>query len=228
MTDIVAAIREVQNNIEIARNKSPRAASSVLLLAVTKTQPPKKMAYAEKAGLTDFGENRVQELIAKYEDFPKINWHLIGHLQTNKVKYIIGRTVLIHSLDRIALAEEIENRSAAAGLTTNALVQLNIAEEETKHGIHEEELDDFLLTMADYPHIRIQGLMTIGPYVEEAEEIRPVFAELRRLYFRKKEKTLPHLDFRYISMGMSNDYQIAVEEGANIVRIGSAIFGSRG
>lgn len=228
MTDIVVAIREVQNNIEIARNKSPRAASSVLLVAVTKTQPPKKMACAEKAGLTDFGENRVQELIAKYEDFPKINWHLIGHLQTNKVKYIIGRTVLIHSLDRIALAEEIENRSAATGLTTNALVQLNIAGEETKHGIHEEELDDFLLAMADYPHIRIQGLMTIGPYVEKAEEIRPVFAELRRLYFRKKEKNLPHLDFRYLSMGMSNDYQIAVEEGANIVRIGSAIFGFRG
>ena len=165
--------------------------------------------------------------MSKYEEFPNINWHLIGHLQTNKVKYIIGRTVLIHSLDSIALAQEIEKRSAAAGIITSALVQLNIAEEDTKSGLHEEELADFLEAMTDYPHLRIQGLMTIGPHVEAPEEIRPVFAQLRKLYQREKQRALPHLDFRFLSMGMSYDYAIAVEEGANIVRVGSSIFGAR-
>ncbi len=224
---IAESIAKVRENIAKAQANSQYAASSVLLLGVTKTQTVEKMRLAEQAGITDFGENRVQEMMSKYEEFPNINWHLIGHLQTNKVKYIIGRTVLIHSLDSIALAEEIEKRSGAAGIITNALVQLNIAEEETKSGIHEEELADFLEAMADYPHLRIQGLMTIGPHVEAPEEIRPVFAELRKLYERETQRDLPHLDFRCLSMGMSYDYPIAVEEGANIVRVGSSIFGAR-
>jgi PLP dependent protein len=225
---IVDAIREVQRNIEAARERSVWAAPKVLLLAVTKTQPLEIMSTAEKAGLTDFGENRVQELMDKLQFFPKINWHLIGHLQTNKVKYVVGKTVLIHSLDSIDLAAEIEKRSAAQDLITHALVQLNIAEEETKRGLQAEELADFLAAMRDYPHLQIQGLMTIGPHVDEQEEIRPVFAELRRLFLREKGKGWPHLDLRYLSMGMSYDYQVAVEEGANIVRVGSGIFGARG
>ena len=224
---IAESIETVKENIARAQAASQFAAPSVLLLGVTKTQTIEKMRQAEAAGITDFGENRVQEMMSKYDEFPQINWHLIGHLQTNKVKYIIGKTVLIHSLDSIALAQEIEKRSAAADLVTNALVQINIAEEETKSGIHEDELADFLQAMADYPHLRIQGLMTIGPHVEAPEEIRPVFAELRKLFEREKQKALPHLDLRYLSMGMSYDYPIAVEEGANIVRVGSSIFGAR-
>ena len=135
---IAESIATVRENIARAQAASQLAAPSVLLLGVTKTQPVEKMRLAEEAGITDFGENRVQEMMSKYEEFPNINWHLIGHLQTNKVKYIIGRTVLIHSLDSIALAQEIEKRSAAADIITNALVQLNIAEEDTKSGLHEE------------------------------------------------------------------------------------------
>ena len=224
---IAENIVEVQRKIEEAKSRSAHAASDVLLLAVTKTHPVEMIKEAADFGLRDFGENRVQELNSKYDFFPEINWHLIGHLQNNKVRQIIGRTVLIHSLDSINLAEEIEKRSAAAELITNCLVQINIAEEETKSGIHEEELADFLISMADYPHIRIQGLMTIGPHVEAAEEIRPVFAQLRKLFIREKAKNMSHLDLRYLSMGMSYDYDIAVEEGANIVRVGSSIFGAR-
>lgn len=220
-------IREVQHKIAAARERSEFAADSVLLLAVTKTHPVELIKEAADFGLKDFGENRVQEMNSKIDFFPDINWHLIGHLQTNKVRQVIGKTVLIHSLDSIPLAEEIEKRSAAADIITNCLVQINIAEEETKSGIHEEELKDFLDAMADYQHIRIRGLMTIGPHVEAAEEIRPVFAELRKLFIREKERALPHLDMRFLSMGMSYDYDIAVEEGANIVRVGSSIFGAR-
>jgi len=224
---IAENIVQVQKNIEAARAKSEFAAPSVMLLAVTKTHPVELIKEAADFGLKDFGENRVQELNSKYDHLPGINWHLIGHLQTNKVRQIVGRTVLIHSLDNIPLAQEIEKRSAALDIVSNCLVQINIAEEETKSGIHEEELTDFLEAMADYPHIKIQGLMTIGPHVEAAEEIRPVFAQLRKLFFREKAKNMPHLEMKWLSMGMSYDYTIAVEEGANIVRVGSSIFGAR-
>ncbi len=220
-------IKKVQADIEAARERSRFAAPSVLLLAVTKTHPVELIKEAAAFGLKDFGENRVQELNEKYDHLPGINWHLIGHLQTNKVRQVVGKTVLIHSLDSIPLAQEIEKRSAKAELVTDCLVQLNIAEEETKSGIHEEELADFLEAMADFPHIRIRGLMTIGPHVEAKEEIRPVFAELRRLFLREKERGLSHVDMRWLSMGMSYDYDVAVEEGANIVRVGSSIFGAR-
>jgi pyridoxal phosphate enzyme (YggS family) len=224
---IVEAVRQVQENIAAAQSRCAIDAGPVLLLAVTKTKPVELLAKAIEAGITDFGENRVQELISKYDSFPDANWHLIGHLQTNKVRQIIGKTVLIHSLDRLSLAQEIEKRSAQADLITNALVQINIAEEDTKSGIHQEELADFLSALADFPHIRVQGLMTIGPHVFDKEEIRPVFRCLRELFDEYKSKGWQHLDFRFVSMGMSYDYDIAVEEGANIIRVGSSIFGSR-
>ncbi len=225
---IEQSIKEVEAKIKQAQARSERAAASVLLLAVTKTKPIELLAEAAKSGVNDFGENRVQELIIKYDTFPDINWHLIGHLQSNKVKYIIGKTKLIHSLDSIALAAEIDKRSAAAGLVTNTLVQINIAEEDSKSGIAEDEVADFLAAMADYPHLKVQGLMTIGPHVYDPEEIRPVFRRLRELFDQYQQQSMEHLDFRYLSMGMSYDYEIAVEEGANIVRVGSSIFGSRG
>lgn len=220
-------ISEILKNIEIARANSPRAAKEVHLLAVSKTKPIEDIREAWAAGQTWFGENRVQELVPKQEALPEAKWHLIGHLQTNKVKYIIGKTELIHSLDNIGLADEIEKRSAAAGLITDCLVQVNIAEEEQKSGLYVPKLASFIDAMADRPHIRIKGLMTIGPVVDDPEDIRPVFAELRRLYDRERARQLPFVDFEWLSMGMSHDYHIAVEEGANIVRVGSSIFGAR-
>ena len=220
-------ISSILRNIEEARSRSPRAASEVHLLAVSKTKPIESVMEAWEAGQKWFGENRVQELVPKHEALPQAQWHLIGHLQTNKVKYIIGKTALIHSLDNSGLADEIEKRSAAAGVVTDCLVQVNIAEEEQKSGLYVPELADFIDAMADRPHIKIKGLMTIGPIVEDPEDIRPVFAELRRLYDREKSRALPFVDFKWLSMGMSHDYQVAVEEGANIVRVGSSIFGAR-
>lgn len=220
-------IKNILGNIEDARLRSPRSAKEVHLLAVSKTKPIEAVLEAWDAGQSWFGENRVQELVPKQEALPAAQWHLIGHLQTNKVKYIIGKTALIHSLDSIGLADEIEKRSAAAGLISDCLVQVNIAEEEQKSGLYVPELAGFIDAMADRPHIKIKGLMTIGPIVEDPEDIRPVFAELRQLYEREKSRDLPFVDFQWLSMGMSHDYQIAVEEGANIVRVGSSIFGAR-
>lgn len=220
-------IKQILGNIEAARLRSPRAAKQVQLLAVSKTKPIEAVMEAWNSGQKWFGENRVQELVPKQEALPDAEWHLIGHLQTNKVKYIIGKTALIHSLDNIGLADEIEKRSAAAGLITDCLVQVNIAEEEQKSGLYVPELASFIDAMADRPHIKIKGLMTIGPVVEDPEDIRPVFSELRRLFEREKARDLPFADFQWLSMGMSHDYHIAVEEGANIVRVGSSIFGAR-
>ncbi|MDO4842847.1 MAG: YggS family pyridoxal phosphate-dependent enzyme [Phoenicibacter congonensis] len=220
-------IKQILGNIEAARLRSPRAAKQVHLLAVSKTKPIEAVTEAWNSGQKWFGENRVQELVPKQEALPDAEWHLIGHLQTNKVKYIIGKTALIHSLDNIGLADEIEKRSAAAGLITDCLVQVNIAEEEQKSGLYVPELASFIDAMADRPHIKIKGLMTIGPVVEDPEDIRPVFSELRRLFEREKARDLPFADFQWLSRGMSHDYHIAVEEGANIVRVGSSIFGAR-
>lgn len=221
-------LAQIRQNIAAARERGAYAAPEVALLAVSKTKPLNMIEQAYAAGQTRFGENRVQELLPKQEALPQAEWHLIGHLQTNKVKYVIGRTRLIHSLDRLALAEEIEKRSAAQGVSTDCLVQVNIAGEDSKSGLLVPELADFLLAMAGFPHIRVRGLMTIGPLMDDAEEIRPVFAELRRLFQREAGRGLAHIEMRWLSMGMSHDYTLAVEEGANMVRVGSSIFGARG
>ncbi len=217
----------VQKNIGLARERSPYAAPLVKLLAVSKTHPPELIMEAHRAGQNCFGENRVQELTAKIQALPALEWHLIGHLQTNKVKYILGKTALIHSLDRLELADELEKRGAAQNLVTEALVQLNIAEEDSKSGLCVAALADFLDAMADYPHIHIQGLMTIGPLSGTGTEIRQVFRELRLLRDREKAVNRPFLEMEALSMGMSGDYEIAVEEGASLVRVGSIIFGNR-
>ncbi len=225
--NIAENIAVVRKNIEEAQKKGSHAAEKVLLLAVSKTRGPEMIAEAAQAGLIEFGENKVQELTEKYQLLSGLSWHLIGHLQTNKVKYIIGKTKLLHSLDSLGLAAEIEKRSAQAGLVTDVLVQLNIAEEDTKSGLMVPDLALFLEKMQAYPHVHVRGLMTIGPNVTDNQQIRPVFAELRRLFIREKARELPHCQMEFLSMGMSNDYPIAVEEGANIVRVGSSIFGQR-
>ena len=224
---ISESIAVIQQKIKEAQSRSPYAADNVLLLAVSKTRSVDMIQQAMAAGLRDFGENKVQEWMGKYESLPQVNWHLIGHLQTNKVKYVIGKTKLIHSLDSLPLETEIEKRSQQAQVETDVLVQVNIAEEDSKSGLLVPELPGFLEKMADFPHVKVKGLMTIGPNVTDLNQIRPVFAELRRLFLQEKARALPHCVWQYLSMGMSYDYPIAVEEGANIVRVGSSIFGPR-
>ncbi len=229
--DIVLNLEEVRQNIAAAQARSPFASQEVKLVAVSKTVQPEVIRYAVEDGARDLGENKVQEILAKYEALPDtVNWHLIGHLQTNKVKYIVDKVVMIHSLDRLELAKEIEKRAAAIGRVMPCLLQVNIAEEESKFGMKEEDVADFCAAMKDYPHIQIMGLMTIGPFVGPAE-IRPVFRRLRELAAETeaemKKSGFNHIKMQELSMGMSNDYQVAVEEGATMVRVGSSIFGAR-
>lgn len=217
----------IKKEIAEAQSRSRYAAADVELLAVSKTKPVAMIEEAYAAGQLNFGENRVQEILAKAPLLPYVHWHLIGHLQTNKVRQIIDKVDLIHSLDSIELAAEIEKRAAAKDINVAALVQVNIAEDEHKFGIKKEELGDFLLAMTDFGHLQIKGLMTIGPFCENPEAMRPVFKAMRLLFEQTKTTAPPNIQMQYLSMGMSHDYMIAVEEGANIVRVGSSIFGVR-
>jgi len=225
---ITVALSEVHYNIAKAQAASKNAAKHVTLLAVSKTQPLTAIETAAHSGQLQFAENRVQELLLKQEALPHLQWHLIGRLQTNKAKHIVDKIALLHSLDSLALAAELQKRCAAINRHLPVLVQVNIAEEAAKAGIPPVEVADFLDKMADFPLLHVQGLMTIGPIVDNPEEIRPIFAELRHIKEREVTRNLPHLNLHHLSMGMSGDYTIAVEEGATIVRVGSGIFGARG
>lgn len=222
-------IKTVQCNIAGVMTNFPEfAAPSVKLIAVTKTLGTDKIKAAVDYGIRDLGENRVQEILDKYSVFPAdIRWHLIGHLQTNKVKYIADKVYMIHSLDSLKLAEEIEKRAAAIDRVIPCLVQVNIADEDTKFGLKKEDTEDFVKEMIHFPHIAVEGLMTIGPHVDDEEQIRSVFRELRQLKEELNAKALPAVKMRELSMGMSGDYQAAVREGATMVRVGTTIFGSR-
>ena len=224
---IKESLSEVRANIEDAKKRSPLSKNDVLLVCVTKTVSAERIKEVVDLGEIDLGENRVQELMSKYDELPGVSWHLIGHLQTNKVKYIVDKVKMIHSLDSIELAREIEKRAALLDITVPTLVQVNIAEEESKFGLKEDSVKDFLIDMSEFPHLRIQGLMTIGPFLSDPEELRPVFRSLRLLSENMSSLNLPHIEMKYLSMGMSNDYQVAIEEGANIIRVGSSIFGKR-
>ena len=206
--DIVLNYREIMDNIEAARKNGEHSAEAVQLVAVSKTVDVENIKYAVDAGAKVLGENKVQEIQAKYDYLPDVKWHLIGHLQTNKVKYIVDKVEMIHSLDRMSLAQEIEKRFGAAGRVIPCLIQVNIAEEESKWGMKEEEVLDFCKAMVDFPHIQIKGLMTVGPFVSQ-EEIRPVFARLRQLRDEVAEQIkdldLPNVEMKELSMGMSHD-----------------------
>lgn len=225
----------VAENISIVRQKIKEAAirggrnpETVKLVAVTKTVEPSIMEEAFNEDVLMFGENRVQELLRKYPVFEnRVEWHLIGHLQTNKVKQIIDKTALIHSLDRISLAREISATAQQREITVPVLVQVNISGEESKYGLAPDEVFDFLTEIVTYPGMRVLGLMTIAPLVAVPEETRPVFRGLRQLAQQIRDRKFPGVDMHWLSMGMTNDYEVAVEEGANLVRIGSGIFGPR-
>lgn len=218
----------VEKNIDEALKKSGRVGDKVHIIAVTKTVGVDRINEAIELGLIDIGENRPQELVKKYDIIGnKANYHMIGHLQTNKVKTIIDKVTLIHSLDRISLAKELNKRARKNDIIINTLIQVNVAEEESKFGLKVEEVIPFLEKILKYDNLRVKGLMTIAPFVEDPEETRWVFRELRRLSEVIKGKEYNNVEMEVLSMGMTNDYQIAIEEGSNMVRIGTGIFGQR-
>ena len=221
-------IISIKKDIEDIREKSNRK-EEVNLMAVTKTVDVDKVLEAIDAGITDIGENKPQELSRKYDVIgDKVRYHLIGTLQTNKVKYIIDKVYMIHSLDIIALCEEIQKRAEKIDKVVNCLVQVNISKEESKHGLEENEVIDFVKTVsANYKNINIKGLMTMAPFTDDEDEIRTVFKGLKNLSLEIKKLNLPNVEMNNLSMGMSHDYKIAIEEGATIIRVGTSIFGER-
>lgn len=199
-----------------------------ILIAVSKTKPVELIKEAYEAGARDFGENKVQELVAKYDEFPKdVKWHLIGHLQTNKVKYIVDKAYMIHSVDSLKLAKEISKEAVKHNRTMNILIEVNVAQEESKFGVSVDECEGLVLEIAKLPGVIIRGFMTVAPFVEDSEENREVFKKLKQLYVDIKSKNIDNTNIDCLSMGMSGDYEVAIEEGATYVRVGTAIFGER-
>lgn len=221
-------LQEVEERICEACKKSGRDRSEVRLIAVSKTKPVEMIQEALSCGIRDFGENKPQELKEKQEQLPKdIRWHMIGHLQRNKVKYVVGRAAMIHSLDSLRLAQAIEEEAAKKNLIMPVLVEVNVSNEASKFGITPKDSIPFIESIAKFPHISIQGLMTIAPFVENAEENRKYFEKLRKLSVDIKGKNIDNVNVCNLSMGMTGDYQVAIEEGATMVRVGTGIFGSR-
>ncbi len=218
----------VQNRIEEACKRCGRDPKEVTLIAVSKTKPAKMITDAYEAGVRDFGENKVQELCDKYELLPDdIRWHMIGHLQRNKVKQVIDKAVLIHSVDSVRLAEQIEEEAAKKQICVDILLEVNAAKEESKFGFHLEETEQAIRHISLFPHISIKGLMTIAPFVENSEQNRPVFKKLNKFYVDMQRKNIDNVNMNMLSMGMTGDYEIAIEEGATLVRVGTGIFGTR-
>lgn len=223
--DNIASIKKVMEEAAVRAGRNP---DELLLIAVTKTRSPEEINMAIAAGITDVGENKVQEILDKYEKVDPVRWHMIGHLQTNKVKYIIDKVSLIHSVDSIRLAREIDKRAAQHNKVMDILIQVNAAEEESKFGIRTEETGQMVREILEScPNVRIRGLMSIAPFEDDPEKVRGYFKEMAELYDEYRAIEHERLDFRYLSMGMSNDFPVAIEEGANAVRIGTSIFGER-
>ena len=220
--------QSVEARIQAACDRAGRSRKEVTLIAVSKTKPVEMLQTIYDAGSRDFGENKVQEMCDKIEQLPTdIRWHMIGHLQTNKVKYIVGRVSLIHSVDSLHLAQEIEKQAAKLDVIVPILIEVNIAEEESKFGIHKEETISLVREVATLPHIRIQGLMTIAPYVENPEDNRTYFRGIKQLSVDIARENIDNVSMDCLSMGMTGDYEVAIEEGATMVRVGTGIFGER-
>ncbi len=229
MSTISKNISLVRENIATACKKSGRNIEEVTLIAVSKTKPVDMLKDAFDAGAIDFGENKVQELCDKIEHFQNehMNWHMIGHLQTNKVKYIVDKVCLIHSVDSIKLALQIDKEAAKKGVIANILLEVNVAEEESKFGLTCENVEDLVKEISKLSNIRVKGLMTVAPYTENAEENRVYFRKLKQLSVDIKTKNIDNVSMDILSMGMTNDYMIAIEEGSTHVRVGTGIFGDR-
>ena len=221
-------LQDVEARVAAACRRAGRAREDVTLIAVSKTKPIDMLEEVYAAGTRDFGENKVQEMMDKYEILPKdIRWHMIGHLQRNKVKYLIGKTELIHSVDSLRLAQEISRQSVKHGVTTDILIEVNVAGEESKFGTGCEEAVDLVEAAALLPGIRILGLMTIAPYVDDPEDNRLYFKELKKLSVDIARKNIDNVRVDILSMGMTGDFEVAIEEGATHVRVGTGIFGER-
>ena len=199
-----------------------------MLIAVSKTKPLSDIEALIRIGVTEFGENKPQELKEKYDTVSQpVHFHQIGHLQTNKVKYVIDRAVLIHSVDSMHLAEQIQKEAEKHAVTAQVLIEVNAAEEDTKFGVTIAETEDLVRSISKLPNVHICGLMTIAPFVEDPEENRPVFRAMKQLLLDIKSQKIDNVDMNVLSMGMTNDFEVAIEEGATMVRVGTAIFGER-
>ena len=221
-------LEEVREKIRQACQRSGRREEDVTLISVSKTKPVEMLKEAYEAGSRDFGENRVQEIMEKYGQMPEdVRWHMIGHLQKNKVRQVIDKAVLIHSVDTVELAEQIEKDAAKRDLTVDILLEVNVAEEESKFGVRTEEVEAAVMKIKEFPHVHIKGLMTIAPFVSNSEDNREVFKKLYQLYVDIRSKNIDNVNMSVLSMGMTGDYEVAVEEGATMIRVGTGIFGAR-
>lgn len=253
---LIDNIKDIENKIEAACKRVGRDSSEITLIAVSKTKPASLIVEAYDCGMTHFGENKVQELTKKYDELSdtlgnKVNWHQIGHLQRNKVKYIVDKVELIHSVDSLRLAEQIEVEATKKKVLSDILIQVNISGEDTKDGLEPDEVLPLIEKVSKFPHIRVRGLMTIAPYCINPENNREYFKNLRDLYIDIKSKNIDNNDkekkwdyykhisdnidyeknfsdyFNILSMGMTGDFEVAIEEGATMVRVGTGIFGKR-
>lgn len=221
-------LAETERKIQEACRRSGRDPGEVTLVAVSKTKPAEMIQEAYDLGQREFGENKVQELTAKHEVLPQdIRWHMIGHLQTNKVKYIVGKVCMIHSVDSLKLAQTISREAVKQNCTVPILIEVNVAGEESKFGVSLGEAEELVRQAAALPGLKVSGLMTIAPNVSDPEQNRPVFKRLKELSVDIEAKNINNVTMNVLSMGMTGDYEVAVEEGATIVRVGTGIFGQR-
>ena len=221
-------LEEVEKRIQAACERAGRDRSEVTLIAVSKTKPVSDIREAMECGIKVFGENKVQEIRDKTEEIKEpLDWHMIGHLQTNKVKYLPGKVCMIHSVDKMSLAEEIEKQAAKNDLVMDVLCEVNMAGEDSKFGLTPSEAPDFVRKIAEFPHVRVRGLMTIAPYTEEPESNRIYFRDLRKMLEALRAENIDGTQLDTLSMGMTGDYEVAIEEGATFVRVGTGIFGER-
>jgi len=227
--DIKENIDGILNRVKASAIRSGRKPEDITVIAVSKTVDSDRAKEAIEAGLENLGENKVQEFINKYEQLSNLNikWHMIGHLQKNKVKYIIDKAELIHSVENLDLAKEIDKRAKQHQIVSNVLIELNIGEEDSKFGLNAENVFDFVKDMEQFENIKILGIMTVAPYCEEPEDIRWLFKKMKEIFDSISKMELKNTNMKYLSMGMTNDFEVAIEEGSNIVRIGTAIFGAR-
>ncbi|HHX67400.1 MAG: YggS family pyridoxal phosphate-dependent enzyme [Miniphocaeibacter sp.] len=219
---------EIQNNIKNIKDELS-INRDITLIAVSKTVDSQRVLEAYNHGQKEFGENKVQELVKKYEEINNsdVIFHMIGHLQTNKVKYLVNKVKLIQSLDRLSLLKELEKRGKNNNYIFNCLIELNLAKEESKTGLHEEDLLELIEKIEECEFVKVKGLMTVAPYYEDLEKVRVYFRKLKNIYDDLANKNFKNINMEYLSMGMSHDYKVAIEEGSNMIRVGTSIFGER-
>ena len=221
-------VAEVEARIQAACERAGRRREEVTLIAVSKTKPVRDIYEVMETGIKDFGENKVQEMCDKMEMIQQpLNWHMIGHLQRNKEKYIVDKATLIHSVDSLRLAQQISQEAQKKSVESNILIEVNVAEEESKFGLSTAEVIQMVEEISKLPSVHIKGLMTVAPFTDNPEENRPYFRNLKQLAVDIAEKNIDNVTMSVLSMGMTGDYEVAIEEGATMVRVGTGIFGAR-